>query len=75
MKAYILYHGEMAAGIRASSFELDLGDLFNEGFSDYEEQREEAREAIKELAAIANDVPDSVLFQDELEAKENLLQK
>jgi len=71
MKVFIFYHDDPDAGINATSFELDLGDMFDVDYFDSEDTkiREDVRESIIELAILANDVPDEVMFEDEMETE------
>ena len=70
MKAFIIYHGEPNAGILETHFELDLGDMFENGFKEEgPEYRELVRDALRDLAYLANDIPDSVIFEDENNAR------
>lgn len=67
MKAIISYHGEPNAGIPSRYYELDLGDMFDSVMEDEPETREDLRNKLKELAIMADDVPDRIQFDDECE--------
>jgi len=69
MKAYIHYNEDCSAGFLSHYFTVDLDDMFEGLFEDEPETREQVRNLLTQLAVIAENVPDSVVFEDEDELR------
>ena len=68
MKACLLYNGEIEAGIRSRTYEIDFGDLFDQILEDEPNERKSIKFALGTLAVLGDgDFPDRILLSDECE--------